>query len=71
METERVHEGVFEGFRLAETGRVDPRGTKAVTLWLLGICEFESTGSLGKFRQAIDDAQADLFSHLHLNHLGR
>ena len=28
-------------------------------------------GSLLKFRQAIDDAQAHFFSHLHLHHLGR
>jgi hypothetical protein len=28
-------------------------------------------GSLGKFRQAINDAQANLLAHLHLHHLGR
>jgi hypothetical protein len=46
VETDRVHEGVFEGFRLAETGRVVPRGTKTVSLWLIDIREFESTGGL-------------------------
>jgi len=45
-ETDRVREGISEGFRLAKTGRVDPSGAEAVSLWLLDIGEFESTGSL-------------------------
>ena len=45
-EADRVCEGISEGFRLAETGRVVPGGAEAVSLWLLGIGEFESTGSL-------------------------
>jgi len=45
-ETDRVREGISEGFRLAETGRVVPGGAEAFSLWLLDIREFESTGSL-------------------------
>jgi len=45
-ETDRVHEGIFEGFRLAEAGRVGPRCTEAVSLWLFDIREFEPTGDL-------------------------
>jgi hypothetical protein len=46
VESDRVREGISEGFRLAETGRVGSRGMEAVSLWLLDIREFESTGSL-------------------------
>jgi hypothetical protein len=45
-ETDRVREGISEGFRLAESGMVVSGGVKAVSFWLLDIGEFESTGSL-------------------------
>lgn len=45
-ETDRVREGISEGFYLVESGWGFLRGTEAVSLWLLGIDEFESTGSL-------------------------
>jgi hypothetical protein len=45
-EPDRVREGISEGLRLAETERVVPGGAEAFSLWLLGICEFESIGSL-------------------------
>ena len=45
-ETEEVREGISEGFHLVESGLVVLRDVKAVSLWLLDIGEFESTGSL-------------------------
>lgn len=45
-ETDLVREGISEGFHLVESGLVVLRDVKAVSLWLLDIGEFESTGSL-------------------------
>ena len=44
--TDRVRERISEGFPLVEPGWIVLRGAKAVSLWLLDICEFESTGNL-------------------------
>ena len=46
VETDRVFERISEGFHLAESRWVVLIGAEAVSLWLLGIREFESTGSL-------------------------
>ena len=46
METDRVFERISEGFHLAESRWVVLIGAEAVSLWLLDIREFESTGSL-------------------------
>jgi hypothetical protein len=45
-ETDRVREGISEGFRLAESRRVVSGGVKAVSCWLLGIREFESADNV-------------------------
>ena len=45
-EPDRVREEISEGFHLAESGWIALRGAEAVSLWLLDIREFESTGSL-------------------------
>jgi hypothetical protein len=39
-------ERISEGFHLIESSQVIPRDAEGISLWLLGICEFESTGSL-------------------------
>jgi hypothetical protein len=44
--TDRVREEISEGVHLAESEWIALRGTKAVSLWLLDIREFESTSSL-------------------------
>lgn len=53
VKTDRVREVISEGFRLAETERVGPRCTEAVSLWLFDIREFESTGSLAGCEKTI------------------
>ena len=45
-ETDRAREKVSEGFRQAESERVGSGSVKSASFWLLGIREFESTGSL-------------------------
>jgi len=45
-ETDRVRKGISEGFYLVEFGWVVLRSAEVVSLWLLYIREFESTGSL-------------------------
>jgi hypothetical protein len=46
MKAGRVSEGISEGFHLVELGWRILRGAEAVSLWLIDIGEFESTGSL-------------------------
>ena len=69
-EAERVRERISEGFRLAEPGRVVPGGREAPRpLWIRGGEQRKEL--LLEFRQAIDNSQPHLLSHLHLHHLGR
>lgn len=45
-EADRVYGRISEWFYLLKPEMVDQRGAEAVSLWLLDIREFESTGSL-------------------------
>ena len=45
-ETDRTLEGISGDFYLIESGWIVLRGAESANLWLLDICEFESTGNL-------------------------